>query len=238
MFLDLNLIRNYYWFVNNKLDNSNSLCVSASLGVEILPVIHFGNTLPLPLEDFFIIGVFRRLLRSLNLVFMLPLHGVVHLLLGKLCQGHRGHVVPGLKHLLLVLTLEVHPIVDILVVNLNAVNYSYGLSGILVLHDNSLLNLLLFNAGSHHVRHLFDIVRANELGLEGRQVVLLHGLGTVGLNLFRSQLVGVFKHLNFHFGHFELIKSFHDRKLYLHCVELSLCFFILVVLECFQIRFN
>lgn len=106
-----------------------------------------------------------------------------------------------LEDLLLVLALKGHSVVDILVADIDSVNGFVNLHWVNVLRNHVGLRLLLHaTLRLHHVRDLFDVVRADKHRLERLHFVARDGSaqGVVLRNLVRCQTSSVLKHLNFH----------------------------------------
>lgn len=147
----------------------------------------------------------------------------------------------GLEDLLLVLTLEGHPVVDILVTHLDAVDGLVLAHRVDVLRHHVGLGLLLHaTLRLHHVRNLFDVVGADKHRLERLHLVARDGSaqGIVLSDLVRCQASSVLEHLNLHIGETELLERFHYGQLKLSHIEVAFHLLVLVVAHSIQICFE
>ena len=103
--------------------DSDALGISAPLRHVLLPVVMRGVFLALCLEHLFVVWILVRLLFLPHLVLSLAFQRVRHLAIRELFQRHGGQVVAWLEHLLLVLLLQVHAIVNVLVSNLDSIDW-------------------------------------------------------------------------------------------------------------------
>lgn len=91
---------------------SHTLGIASTLGVVVLPILHATGLNTLPLEHLLAFRVFLLAHLLECLILSLSLESPSHLFLGQLLNRHGGQDVPRLEHLVVVLLLDVHALVN------------------------------------------------------------------------------------------------------------------------------
>ena len=132
-----------------------------------------GILLTLSFEQILVIRVLLRLRGFLLLITGLALHRVSHLLVSVLFEGHRGQVVSWLENLLLVLTPELHSIVNIFVSHLDAIDWFILAHWVNILLHDVALNFLvgLRPRWIYHHRQFLDVIRPDMSHLQRLHLV-------------------------------------------------------------------
>ena len=148
---------------------SDALGITTTFGYVVFPVVALSILLALGFEDLLIVGVLVGAGSLLLLISSLALKSVSHLNISELLQRHRRQVVARLEHLLLVLLLQAHAVIDVLVAHLDLIDrlvFAHRVD--IFLDDVRFFYLIrLVSSWVDHHWQFFDIVGSNVGDLQG-----------------------------------------------------------------------